>query len=204
MITEQEQFWNSQFGDEYTDRNQGEIEVASNKSFFSKIIAKTGSLSSIIELGANRGMNLVALRELLPKVRLDAVEINEKAVSSLKSLQITNSVYHESILTFKPERKYDLAFTKTVLIHINPKYLNIVYELMAKLTTQYLLLAEYYNTTPVEILYRGHSDRLFKRDFAGEILDQHPQFSLVDYGFLYHRDSKNPQDDISWFLLKTK
>ena len=32
---------------------------------------------------------------------------------------------------------------------------------------------------------RGHSDRLFKRDFAGEMMDRHPQLQLIDYGFAY-------------------
>jgi len=54
----------------------------------------------------------------------------------------------------------------------------------------------------VSIPYRGHSDKLFKRDFAGEILDQFSDLRLVDYGFVWHRDNLFPQDDISWFLLE--
>ena len=57
---------------------------------------------------------------------------------------------------------------------------------------------------PVAIPYRGHSDRLFKRDFAGEILDRHPQLQLVDYGFAYRRDPNFPQDDITWFLMEKR
>ncbi|MFM6157881.1 MAG: pseudaminic acid biosynthesis-associated methylase, partial [Sphaerospermopsis kisseleviana] len=66
----------------------------------------------------------------------------------------------------------------------------------------YLLIAEYYNPSPVAIPYRGHADRLFKRDFAGEVLDQHPELRLVDYGFVYRRDPNFPQDDITWFLIE--
>jgi spore coat polysaccharide biosynthesis protein SpsF len=54
----------------------------------------------------------------------------------------------------------------------------------------------------VSISYRGHSDRLFKRDFAGEMLDKYADLSLVDYGFCYKRDKAFPQDDITWFLLQ--
>ena len=39
------------------------------------------------------------------------------------------------------------------------------------LISKYLLINEYYNPKPVSIDYRGHSERLYKRDFAGEILD---------------------------------
>ena len=64
------------------------------------------------------------------------------------------------------------------------------------------MVAEYYNRSPVAIPYRGHEDRLFKRDFAGEMLDRFSDLTLIDYGFAYHRDPAFPQDDISWFLME--
>jgi hypothetical protein len=64
------------------------------------------------------------------------------------------------------------------------------------------LLCEYYNPAPTTVSYRGHNERLFKRDFAGEIMDRHPEMQLVDYGFAYHRDPNFPQDDITWFLME--
>jgi spore coat polysaccharide biosynthesis protein SpsF len=77
-----------------------------------------------------------------------------------------------------------------------------VYDKLVAATGRYLLVAEYYNPSPVAIPYRGHTDRLFKRDFAGEILDRHPNLRLVDYGFAYRRDPDFQQDDITWFLLE--
>jgi len=50
--------------------------------------------------------------------------------------------------------------------------------------------------------YRDHTDRLFKRDFTGEMLDMFSDLELVDYGFVYRRDPIFPQDDITWFLLE--
>ena len=68
----------------------------------------------------------------------------------------------------------------------------------------YILIAEYYNPTPVSVNYRGNKNVLFKRDFAGEILKTYSKkIELVDYGFTYHRD-KHPQGDITWFLLQKK
>ena len=63
---------------------------------------------------------------------------------------------------------------------------------------------EYYNPTPVEVTYRGNTGKLFKRDFAGELLDKYSDLELVDYGFIYHRDNCFPQDDITWFLMEKK
>ena len=65
-----------------------------------------------------------------------------------------------------------------------------------------LCIVEYYNPTPVSVAYRGHGDKLFKRDFAGEILDRFKDVSLVDYGFSYHRDNVFPSGDYNWFLLE--
>jgi spore coat polysaccharide biosynthesis protein SpsF len=68
-------------------------------------------------------------------------------------------------------------------------------------SNKYLLVIEYYNPTPVTIEYRGNQDKLFKRDFAGEIMQRYPDVSLVKYGFAYHASSF-PQDDLTWFLLE--
>jgi len=100
--------------------------------------------------------------------------------------------------------KFDVCLIKGVLIHINPDMLPIVYERIYQASNRFVLLCEYYNPSPVVISYRGHADRLFKRDFAGEILNKYPDLSLVDYGFSYHRDPAFPQDDITWFLMEKR
>lgn len=158
-------------------------------------------INTVIEFGANVGQNLIALKQLLPSSNFSAVEINGKACEELRKLKWLN-VYNESILAFSPTKTYDFVFIKGVLIHINPEELIVTYEKLYKSTKKYLLVAEYYNPTPIEVNYRGHTNRLFKRDFAGEILNKYEDLELVDYGFTYHRDNNFPQDDINWFLLK--
>ncbi len=96
----------------------------------------------------------------------------------------------------------DFTLTKGLLIHINPDHLTRVYDLLYQSSNQYICVIEYYNPTPVEINYRGNQGVLFKRDFAGEILDRFQDLRLVDYGFVYHRDYHFPQDDTNWFLLE--
>jgi spore coat polysaccharide biosynthesis protein SpsF len=44
--------------------------------------------------------------------------------------------------------------------------------------------------------------RLWKRDFAGEMLDRFPDLKVVDYGFVWRRDPIAPMDDITWVLLE--
>lgn len=199
--TEQEGFWSGDFGDSYTERNQGAVHEAALLHFFSEILSHTGRLESAIEFGANRGLNLGALQRLVPGIDLSAVEINESAVAHLNTLPGVN-VHGQSILDFTPTKTFDLSLIRGVLIHINPDKLAEVYRKLYESSHRYILIAEYYNPSPVALPYRGHEERLFKRDFAGEMLDAYPDLTLRAYGFRYRRDPLFPQDDISWFLLQ--
>lgn len=201
FTTEQESFWHGEFGNDYIDRNNNDLIVASNLSLFSKILSSTSLINNVIEFGSNIGLNLRALDKLLPGVDLTAVEINTKAVESIKKWGKAK-VVHESILNIKLKDKYDFSFIKGVLIHIDPEKLKIVYENLYNSSNKYIAIVEYYNPTPVEISYRGHDDRLFKRDFAGDMMKMYPDLKLIDYGFVYHKDSNFPQDDVTWFIMK--
>ncbi|THB71119.1 MAG: pseudaminic acid biosynthesis-associated methylase [Gammaproteobacteria bacterium] len=200
--TDQEEFWAGSFGTEYIERNQGEKLLASNLDFFAKAFRATREVKTCIEFGANIGMNLKALQLLYPEQEQYGIEINQDAAAQLKQTIAPENVFTSSILDFEPEQKWDLALIKGVLIHLNPDILDSVYDKLVAATSRYLLVAEYYNPSPVAIPYRGHSDRLFKRDFAGEIMERHPEMKLVDYGFAYRRDPSFPQDDITWFLME--
>ncbi|MBT8567963.1 pseudaminic acid biosynthesis-associated methylase [Polynucleobacter paneuropaeus] len=200
--TEQESFWAGEFGNKYINRNQGANLLASNISFFSKALGRAGNIKAAIEFGANIGMNLQALKLLYPAADFHAIEINPTAVSQLQSLIPSSNIYQDSILNWTPPLLWDLVLIKGVLIHINPEHLPQVYEKLVASTSKYLLVAEYYNPTPVTISYRGHNDRLFKRDFAGELMGLHSEMKLIDYGFAYHNDTKFPQDDITFFLME--
>jgi spore coat polysaccharide biosynthesis protein SpsF len=207
--TEQETFWAGQFGDEYISRNQGRHALASNLAFFSRVLAKTAKIQSCIEFGANIGLNLQALKLLYPDQQQYAVEINSGAARELHKFIPDQNVFETSILDFDPSivagaGGCDLALIKGVLIHMNPAFLADVYRKLYNASKRYIMVCEYYNPTPTTVNYRGHTDRLFKRDFAGEIMELYPQLELLDYGFSYHRDRSFPQDDITWFLMEKR
>jgi pseudaminic acid biosynthesis-associated methylase len=197
--TDQEDFWAGPFGDEYIGRNEDKNLIAANIKLFSRILSRTTGIQSGIEFGSNIGLNLIALKQLLPDAELSAIEINNNAASVLKELGFIK-VYNKSILDFQIDYQRDFVFTKGVLIHINPDWLDKTYDIIYNTSRKYICLAEYYNPVPQEITYRGHKDRLFKRDFAGELIDRYPDLQLIDYGFIYHRDS--PLDDFTWFLME--
>lgn len=202
--TPQEAFWAGEFGTDYIGRNASERLLASNLRFFSDALRAAGQVTSCLELGANIGMNLRALRLLYPELAAHAVEINAEAARALADVVGPEHVHATSIFDYAVTRTFDLVMTKGVLIHIDPAMLPSVYETMHQASARLILVAEYYNPSPVAIPYRGHADRLFKRDFAGELLDRYADLRLVDYGFAYHRDPAFAQDDISWFLLEKR
>lgn len=202
-LTEQEQFWQGEFGDQYVDRNDGEVHVASSVAFFAQALRRAGSVGSLLELGTNRGLNLFALSRLLPKAALLGVELNAKAREIAQDLGIAD-VWHGSLFDYPVQRQVDLAFTKGVLIHLPPELLPQAYAKLYEASHRYILMGEYYSPVPVEVSYRGYAGKLFKRDFAGEMLDLYPDLQLVDYGFVYRRDANFSADDINWFLLERR
>ena len=200
--TPQEQFWKGEFGNAYSERNTSDAVVRSNEALFADILKSAPGVQSIVELGCNIGQNLQALHGLDPQIKLEAYEINATAVASARALSIAN-IRHQSILEpdLAASGTFDLSFTKGVLIHIHPDALEMAYKNLFDLSHRYVLVAEYYNPSPVEVTYRGHEARLFKRDFAGEMLDRF-DLELIRYGFVYHRDPEFPCDDVSWFLMR--
>lgn len=200
--TEQEEFWAGEFGDQYIGRNESDTYLASNLHFFSKALKYVGKPESLIEFGANIGMNLKAIKQLYPGIHVHGIEINETAAQILKSNIGEENVSSCSIFEYKSDQVFDVVLIKGVLIHINPARLQDVYQQLYDAASKYILLCEYYNPSPVTIPYRGNTERLFKRDFAGEMLETYDDLVLVDYGFVYKRDPSFPQDDVTWFLLK--
>ena len=201
-LNEQEVFWQNDFGNDYSERARGADRVAANLAFFSKSLAHTRGIASILEFGSNIGLNMISLKQLLPHAALAAIEINRKAALELEQNIPGIEVHNISILDFKPDKAWDLVLSKGVLIHIHPDDLPKAYELMYNSSSRYLLICEYYNPTPINMEYRGHTGKLFKRDFAGELLDRYADLTLLDYGFSYRRDPNFPQDDLTWFLLE--
>jgi len=197
-LTEQERFWQGEFGDQYVDRNDGEVHVANVTAFFAQALRRAGRIDSVLELGTNRGLNLRALNRLFPEATLQGVELNAKARDIAQALGIAD------IFDYPVQQPVDLAFTRGVLIYLPPELLPQAYAKLHEASRRHVLIAEYYSPSPVEISYRGHAGKLFKRDFAGEMLDLYPDLQLVDYGFVYRRDVNFPTDDINWFLLEKR
>ena len=196
MKTTQEIFWEGDFGDDYINRNSDKYRINN----FSKILLNNRiNINNVIEFGANIGLNLDAIKLLLPECETFGIEINKKAFDKL-------SIKHESFLgsiyEYSNNKKYDLSFSSGVLIHQDPTKLNSFYEKLYESSNKYILLIEYFSPAPTEIKYRGHDEKLFKRDFAKELWSKYKNLQLIDYGFFWSMDEICNGDDTNWFLFQ--
>lgn len=173
--------------------------------FWGGVLKRTGPISRCFEIGCNRGLNLDSIKMLLPNCQTAGLEINPHAAAECAAKG--HQVFEGTILAAPPVTAgsigvADLSIASGVLIHINPNNLHTAYELLHRLSTRFILVSEYFNPVPVSIPYRGYDNRLFKRDFAGEIWEQFPSLRLVDYGFIWSKDPVAPKDDTNWFLFE--
>lgn len=204
MHNEQDAAWRGNHGNDYNRRSPGNEQA--NYMLFRRALRHDGlgfplEPASILELGAGTGANIRALARLVPQARIDALEINEQACQVLMTTAPVSNVHCFSALEWQPSQRYDLVLTKGFLIHIAPENLPLVYAMMVRAAARWILICEYYNPTPLAVAYRGQSNLLWKRDFAGDLLERCPELVLRDYGFVYRRD-RHPQDDLTWFLLE--
>ena len=80
MKTEQEIFWAGDFGNNYVERNS---EHSCINNFSKILISNRITINSTLEIGANIGLNLDAIKSIFPKSDTFGIEINEKAFSIL-------------------------------------------------------------------------------------------------------------------------
>ena len=196
-LNEQEKLWSGSFGSSYTQRNPGS--PTGDRIFWERALDKTGTITTVLELGANKGNNIRALRRHLPLAQLDGFEINPEAFKQLEL--VADESRCGSILDFQPSRTWDLVFTKGVLIHIAPSDLDKAVRVLYEASCKYILISEYFNERPVEIKYRGIDGALWKRDFGEFLLNQYPGLKCVDY-FFWWRHDRHPQDNITTWIFQ--
>lgn len=199
------QFWRGSFGDDYIDRNPlNEATQKARIAMWQRILSalRDQPVDSILEVGANIGLNLAALRAVSPAT-LYALEPNEKARSRLienAAVSPERALGGSADSIALDDRAVDLVFTSGVLIHIAPENLPAACKEMHRVTRRYVACVEYFSSQPEEVLYRGHAGRLFKRDFGSFWLDQFPDLRIVDYGFFWRRATG--LDDLTWWLFE--
>jgi pseudaminic acid biosynthesis-associated methylase len=200
-LNDTEAFWAGEFGTEYTARNAG-IDWHGRVPFWNRLLQETEEVQSVCELGANCGLNLIALKAIDPALSLTGVEINDEAFQRLTAIPNIRAI-HSSVRAFAPAQAFDLVFTSGLLIHLAQEALLETYAQIAGLAHRYVLLIDYFNPEPFEVTYRGHEARLWKRDFGSEFLKSTKRhFRVVNYGFLW-KPIDTAWDNVTWWLFES-
>ncbi len=209
--TKQMQAWSGDFGQTYTERNAmslAEMEAMYRKNFGK---ARTGLNKefldaldhsiSVLEVGSNVGNQLLCLQGM-GFHNLYGIELQQGAVEEAKSRTTGINIIQGSAfdVPFK-DGFFDLVFTSGVLIHINPQDIERAIKEVYRCSSRYIWGFEYYADTYTEIPYRGHSDLLWKTDFAKLFLDTFSGLELVKEKRVTYADSTN-QD--SMYLLEKR
>lgn len=205
--TAQLAFWRGGFGDSYTERNAVTPEhLAARTTMWARILRPTMRRppASILEVGANVGLNLRALRRLT-SASLYALEPNAKA---RRRLIADNVIPEDRVLDggasaiALPDAAVDLAFTCGVLMHIHPDDLPATTAEIHRVASRYVACIEYFADKPEEIPYRGHRDVLFKRDFGAYWMDRFDDLQVIDYGFFWR--PVTGIDNNTWWLFEKR
>lgn len=176
MQTNQLDLWRSEFGREYTDRNDHEKPE--------RVTAWTRLLDGIapyrvLEVGCNVGWNLEYLRRL--GVRgLHGIEPQpyavERARARCEEFDIVQGTAFE--LPFG-DGFFDMAFTSGVLIHISPVNVGTAIDELYRVSRRWIVAIEYDHPTETEVQYRGHAGALWKRDHGALWRSRHPDLREV-------------------------
>lgn len=205
MTTKQEQLWRGDFGDAYTERNTlDDSHLAALTVNWARLLRclQGRPPRSILEAGANIGLNLRALRRLT-QAELFAVEPNATARARLLADRVVEEdKIFDGLCNALPlaEGTAELVFTSGVLIHVHPDDLLASCRELHRVSSRYVACLEYFADQPQEIRYRGHDEALFKRDFGGFWLDHFPDLRLLDYGFAWRRATG--LDNLTWWVFE--
>ena len=203
--TPQIEFWRGEFGNSYVDRNVASHEQMASRigmwaEIFRPLIGKPPT--SILEVGCNLGINLRALRAISGAEFL-AVEPNDKAREILQRDGVVEAKNLRDGVAQNidfPDGVADFAFTSGVLIHIHPDDLLASCTEIHRCARRNIACIEYFSDKPEMIPYRGHDDRLFKRDFGGFWMDNFPDLTVVATGFAWKRTTG--LDNLTWWLFE--
>jgi len=210
-ITEQMEKWAGEFGKEYTDRNAlsledmdalyernyGQTRTELNERFLEGVDRSI----RILEVGSNVGNQLLCLQKM-GFSNLYGIELQSYAVELSKSRTRRINIIEGSAFDIPYKDGYfDLVFTSGVLIHISPSDIALAMREIYRCTREYVWGFEYYADKYTEVTYRGHSDLLWKADFARLYLDQFGDLEIVKEQRLKYLDNDNID---TMFLLRKR
>jgi len=213
-ITRQVRHWSGDFGREYTDRNPQSVEEmeqlyvrnygVSCRTLDEEFIGHLPRDARILEVGSNVGMQLSILQEMGFR-NLYGLELQRYAVELSKRRTQDIDIIQGSVLDIPfRDRYFDLVFTFGLLGLISPDDLAQATSEVHRCTRQYIFGFECFSDPPTEVVYRGESRLLWRRDFASFFVDAFSDVELVKertLGYVEHDNANDHGDAVDQMYL---
>lgn len=175
--------WTGEFGNDYTKRNSRST-IPARKEMWRAMMPR--HVESILEVGANIGLNLEAIGEFSP-AELFACEPNDSARAQLNWLEPGNVRSDFADRLGWPDNSIDLVLTSGVLIHIPPDKLTASLKEINRVARRYVICGEYFAPSEEMIPYRGHDNALWRRDYGSLFMDACPDLHPTGTLFAWKR-----------------
>jgi len=204
--TEQEEFWQGSFGNEYTLRNAGDWDAFYSKQWGvtrtelnEEFLSGLDKNALILEIGCNRA-NQLQILQAQGFSNLWGIEINTMALEIARENKSFNLVEGSALdIPFK-DRFFDLVFTSGVLIHIAPQNLTTVMDEIYRVSKRCIWGFEYFAEECREIVYRGHKNRLWKNNFLRLYVERYPDLKVMKQRKVKYVEN----DDVDMMFLLEK
>ena len=198
----QHEKWSSEFGEEYTKRNDlshEELDELYIKNFGisrtelnKEFLADLSKEIKILEVGCNTGMQLYNLNKNFGFENLFGFDVSRTGLKIAKNNLPEANFFEASALDIPFKDDYfGLVFTSGVLIHIHPENLPKVIDEIYRTSRKYIWCYEYFSEECKEIEYRGNKNLLWKNDFMKLFLERHPDLKVLKERKIKYKDSDN-------------
>lgn len=209
MATEQEQFWQGEFGEQYRIRNTMNEETLDevyekqygvSRTTMNQAFLPSVNIDSILEVGCNTGNQLLILQQM-GYTNLHGIELSPSAVEVAKRRLPSAEIRQGSAFSLPYEdNAFDVVFTSGVLIHLAPQDLEKAMREIIRVSKCYIWGFEYYDEQLQEIPYRENTNKMWRGPYARIYQSFFPQALLLEtrlYPYINHSANVD-----AMFLLK--
>ncbi len=188
--------WVSEFGAEYTDRNN--VELPGRMRAWADMMEGVEA-RRILEVGCNVGWNLTYLSRL-GDYELVGIEPQDYALQKARRRAHGFTAVQGNAFDIPfDDGAFDLVFTSGVLIHVHGDDLDRAMAEIYRTSRRYILYIEYDDDTEVEVPYRDRGEALWRRNHRAHWLRNFPQLRLLRSGSW---GKEHDHDDTTWCLFE--
>lgn len=202
-MTTQSRMWGGKFGDDYHARQRANHK--GREQYLADVVPPraSGIRTRVLELGCGRGDNLRVFKKWgWPaagiEINPEAARVARKRYGNVWCGDITGWPTDLYLRSFVDNWEPDIILTRGCLIHIDPRNLPPVYQMIRDSTASEAVLGEYHAPVATPVRYQGKEGMMWRGDFAAPLIDT--GWVLI-YAAFHSRHGPARQDDITTLVV---